>query len=169
MEQTLAAAENGATAMAKLSGYERNQILQRGADLVAANLEDLARTISLEEGKPISESRGEVGRMPDLLRLCGFEGSQLRGESLPLDAQSGAKGKLGFTLRVPCGVVVAITPFNYPVLLVIARTRLKLPARRVARRRSGKSRRGHRDWRFRQCRPGLHPANANGSPDFSRK
>jgi glyceraldehyde-3-phosphate dehydrogenase (NADP+) len=57
--------------------------------------------------------------MPDLLRLCAFEGTQVRGDSLPLDAQSGAQGKLGFTLRVPCGIVVAITPFNYPVLLVI--------------------------------------------------
>jgi glyceraldehyde-3-phosphate dehydrogenase (NADP+) len=57
--------------------------------------------------------------MPDLLRLCAFEGSQLRGETLPLDAQSGAVGKMGFTVRIPCGVVAAITPFNYPLLLVV--------------------------------------------------
>ena len=57
--------------------------------------------------------------MPDLLRLCGFEGTQIRGESLPLDSQVGTKGKLGLTLRTPCGVVLAITPFNYPVLLVV--------------------------------------------------
>jgi glyceraldehyde-3-phosphate dehydrogenase (NADP+) len=57
--------------------------------------------------------------MPDLLRLCAFEGSQLRGETLPLDAQVATKGKMGFTMRVPCGVVVAIAPFNYPLLLVV--------------------------------------------------
>src|SRR6185295_5858674 len=91
----------------------------RTAQLVEANLDDLARTITLEQGKPISESRAEVGRMPDLLRLCAYEGTQIRGESLPLDAQAGAKGKLGFTLRVPCGVVLAIAPFNYPLLLAI--------------------------------------------------
>lgn len=119
VNQALDAAERATVAMGQLTGYERSQILNRAADLLAARLEDFARTISLEEGKPLSESRGEVGRMPDLLRLCAFEGSQLRGETLPLDAQVATKGKLGFTLRVPCGIVVAITPFNYPLLLVV--------------------------------------------------
>ena len=118
IEQALSAAEKASSAMALLTAYERQQILMRGADLVAANVEDLARTISLEEGKPLSESRGEASRIPDLLRLCAFEGAQLRGETLPLDAQQGVKGKMGFALRVPCGVIVAITPFNYPLLLV---------------------------------------------------
>jgi len=79
----------------------------------------MARTISLEEGKPITESLGEAGRMPDLLRLCAFEGTQQRGETLPIGAQAGAAGKFGMTIRVPCGVVVAITPYNYPLLLVV--------------------------------------------------
>jgi acyl-CoA reductase-like NAD-dependent aldehyde dehydrogenase len=119
VEQALAAADAAASSMAQLTGYERSQILNRAADLVAARVEDLAKTISLEEGKPLSESRTEAGRMPDLLRLCAFEGSQLRGETLPLDAQVATKGKMGFTMRVPCGVVVAIAPFNYPLLLVV--------------------------------------------------
>jgi acyl-CoA reductase-like NAD-dependent aldehyde dehydrogenase len=117
--QTLAAAEKGAAAMAKLTAYERSQILLRAADLFSTKVEDFARTISMEEGKPLNESRGEAGRMADLLRLSAFEGSQVRGETLPLDAQSATRGKLGFTLRVPCGVVVAISPFNYPLLLVV--------------------------------------------------
>lgn len=118
IETALAAAERGAEAMARLGAAERLSILNRAADLVEENLEDLARTVSLEEGKPISEAIGEVSRTPDLLRLSAFEGTQIRGETLPLDAQAGAQGKLGFTMRVPCGIVVAITPFNYPVLLV---------------------------------------------------
>ncbi|MGH9161266.1 MAG: aldehyde dehydrogenase family protein [Vicinamibacteraceae bacterium] len=119
VEQALAASVRGAAAMGHLTGYERSLILMRAADLLAAQVEDIAHTISLEEGKPLVESRGEVGRMPDLLRLCAFEGSQVRGETLPVDAQSGVRGKLAFTLRIPCGVVVAITPFNYPLLLVL--------------------------------------------------
>jgi glyceraldehyde-3-phosphate dehydrogenase (NADP+) len=79
VDQALDAAERATATMGQLTGYERSQILNRAADLLAARLEDFARTISLEEGKPLSESRGEVGRMPDLLRLCAFEGSQLRG------------------------------------------------------------------------------------------
>jgi glyceraldehyde-3-phosphate dehydrogenase (NADP+) len=119
IEQALRAAVKAADAMAKLAAYERYAILMRGAELVAQNVEELARTVSLEMGKPLSESRGEAGRIPELLRLSAFEGSQLRGETLPVEAQAGAKGKLGFTLRVPCGVVVAIAPFNYPLLLVV--------------------------------------------------
>ena len=117
--RALSAAQDGARAMARLSAYERMQILQKTADLLAARTEDFARIISLEVGKPLKESRGEAGRMPDLLRLCAFEGAQLRGETLPLDAHVNTKGKIGLTLRVPCGIVVAITPFNYPLLLVV--------------------------------------------------
>lgn len=119
VEQALAAAEKGAAAMSKLTAYERVQILERAAGLLSNKVEDFARTVSLEEGKPLGESRGEAGRIADLLRLSAFEGSQIRGETLPLDAQSATRGKLGMTLRVPCGVVVAITPFNYPLLLVM--------------------------------------------------
>jgi len=119
IELALGAAVHGAAAMGKLTAAERFRILIRAADLVAQELEDLARTISLEEGKPITESRAEAGRMPDMIRLCAFEGSQLRGEVLPIDAQAGVTGKLAFTLREPCGIVVAITPFNYPLLLVL--------------------------------------------------
>jgi acyl-CoA reductase-like NAD-dependent aldehyde dehydrogenase len=119
VEQALSAAVAGARAMAALTAWERSEILNRAADLLAARHEDLAHTISLEEGKPLAEARLEVGRTPELLRLCAFEGTQLRGETLPLDAASNGAGKFGLTLRVPCGVVVAITPFNYPLLLVV--------------------------------------------------
>jgi glyceraldehyde-3-phosphate dehydrogenase (NADP+) len=119
IEEALSAAERGAQAMRALPAYDRAQILNRAADIVAQNVEQLARTITAEEGKPLRESRGEAGRVPDLLRLCAFEGTQIRGETLPLSAHTGTKGKLGFTMRVPCGIVVAITPFNYPLLLVV--------------------------------------------------
>jgi acyl-CoA reductase-like NAD-dependent aldehyde dehydrogenase len=119
VEKALAAAEKGAAAMAALTGHERAQILNRAALLLEQNAEDMARTITLEEGKPLTEARAEVVRMPDLLRLSAFEGTQLRGETLPIDAHPGAKGKMGFAVRVPCGVVLAITPFNYPLILVM--------------------------------------------------
>jgi len=118
-EQALTAAERGAVAMARLTAYERQEILMRAADIFSGRVEDFARTVSAEEGKPLGEARGEAGRIPDLLRLCAFEGSQIRGETLPIDAQSGARGKIAFTQRVPCGVVLAISPFNYPLLLVL--------------------------------------------------
>jgi acyl-CoA reductase-like NAD-dependent aldehyde dehydrogenase len=119
IDQALDAAVRGAAEMAALSAWERSRILNAAADLLEARVEEFARTLSLEEGKPLAESRGEVSRCPELLRLSAFEGAQLRGEVLPLDAAPNGAGKFGYTLRVPCGVVVAITPFNYPVLLVL--------------------------------------------------
>ena len=71
-------------------------------------------------GKSIREARGEATRAGEIIRLSAFEGSQRYGESLPLDANLGTGfDKIGFTLPQPVGVVVAITPFNYPSLLVL--------------------------------------------------
>src|SRR3954449_3590666 len=120
VERALASAVRGAAHQRRTTGHEREAILRRAGDLADARVEDLAATISRESGKAIAEARGEAGRAGDLLRLSGFEGTQLYGDSLPLDAGAGAGlGRLGFTLRQPCGVVVAITPFNYPLLLVL--------------------------------------------------
>jgi acyl-CoA reductase-like NAD-dependent aldehyde dehydrogenase len=118
VERALAAAVEGARQMARLTAYERSSLLLRAASLLEERIDHIARIISLEEGKPITEARVEAGRCPDLLRLCAFEGAQLRGETLPLDAASNGVGKSGMTIRVPCGVVVAIAPFNFPLLLV---------------------------------------------------
>ena len=117
----LAAAAAAADAAAKMPAHARAAVLRRAADLCDANAEDLAQTISDEVGKPITEARGEAARIGEIMRLAAFEGANLRGETLPLDAVANppADNKLGFTLRVPCGVIVAITPFNYPALLVM--------------------------------------------------
>jgi acyl-CoA reductase-like NAD-dependent aldehyde dehydrogenase len=119
VEEALATAERGAVIMRNLGGATRAGILRRAADLLDADVERIARTISLEVGKPIGEATGEASRLGEMFRLASFEGTQIRGETLPLDAQAGAEGKLGFTLRIPTGVIVAITPFNYPGLLVV--------------------------------------------------
>jgi acyl-CoA reductase-like NAD-dependent aldehyde dehydrogenase len=119
VELALSAAAKGAKEMAALSAWERSEILNRAAALFQERIEDVARTLSMEEGKPLAESMAEVSRAPELLRLSAFEGAHLRGEVLPLDAAMNGAGKFGYTLRVPCGVVVAITPFNFPILLVL--------------------------------------------------
>jgi acyl-CoA reductase-like NAD-dependent aldehyde dehydrogenase len=118
VEAALGAAVEGARAMRHLPAYDRAEILRRAADLIADAADELARRISAEEGKPLAEALGEARRTPDLFRVAAAEGARMHGETLPLDAAAGGEGKLGFTLRVPCGVVVAITPFNYPLLLV---------------------------------------------------
>ena len=119
VERALAAAVEGARQMRALPAHERSAIINRAADLADQRVEQVAATISAEGGKLLSEARGEAGRAGSILRVSAYEGATAAGESLPLDASVGGEGKIGFTVRQPCGVVVAITPFNYPLLLVL--------------------------------------------------
>jgi glyceraldehyde-3-phosphate dehydrogenase (NADP+) len=117
-ETAIASAVRGAQAMAKLSAYERYEILHKAAELMTKRAEDLGRTITLEEGKILAEGVGEAKRAMETITLSAEEAKRLYGETIPLDAGSGVRDKFGFTLRVPCGVVLAITPFNFPLNLV---------------------------------------------------
>ena len=113
-------AEAAARVQRETPAHERVAVLLRAADLADERAEDIAQTISAETGKPISEARGEASRSGAIIRLAAHEGSQLYGSTLPLDANPGTGlEKIGFTVRQPCGIVVAITPFNYPALLVL--------------------------------------------------
>jgi acyl-CoA reductase-like NAD-dependent aldehyde dehydrogenase len=118
VERALAGAVEGAATMRRLGGYERAKILRKAADLIGQRSEKLARLISSEEGKILAEGRAEVARSQETIELSAEEAKRLTGEVLPLDGAPGGMGKLGFTLRVPCGVVAAITPFNFPLNLV---------------------------------------------------
>lgn len=110
--------EQGAAVMRALPTHRRVEILRRTAQLMAELQEDLARLISREEGKVLAEGRIEAGRAMETLDLSADAARDLHGETVPLDATPGGIGKLGFTLRVPCGIVAAITPFNFPLNLV---------------------------------------------------
>ena len=118
VERALESAARGAKAMARLSGYDRFRILRKAADLIAARQEDLGRTISLEEGKAIAEGRLEANRAVETILGSAEEAKRIHGETIPVDGAPGGAGKVAFTLRVPCGVVVAISPFNFPLNLV---------------------------------------------------
>ena len=118
IERALATAVRGARAMRKLTGYQRYQILHKAADLMAQHADDLARTITLEEGKIIGESRFEVTRATEIINLSAEEAKRLYAEVIPLDGAPATVNKFGFTVRVPCGVVVGISPFNFPLHLV---------------------------------------------------
>ena len=118
VDAAIASAVRGAEAMAKVPAYERFLMLRKAADLLEERREDIARTITMEEGKIIAEGRTEVDRAIQTISLSGEEAKRLYGETIPLDAAPSWTGQLGFTLRVPCGVVAAISPFNFPLNLV---------------------------------------------------
>ena len=120
VEAALQAAERGAATWRRTPAHERMQILLRAADIADERTREIAQIISSENGKTITEATVEAGRSGNVIRLSAFEGAQLYGDTLPLDANKGTGfDKIGFTVRQPVGVVVAITPFNYPGLLVL--------------------------------------------------
>ena len=118
IEAALQSAVRGAKVMAAMPGYERYLILKKAADLINERTEDFGRTITLEEGKVIAEGRFEASRAVQTMTLSAEEAKRIHGETIPLDGSPGGHTRLGFTLRVPCGVVVAISPFNFPLNLV---------------------------------------------------
>ena len=81
-------------------------------------VEELAQTITLEEGKILAEATMEASRAAEIIALSAEEAKRLSGEVVPLEGGPGVKGKFGFTIRVPCGIVVGISPFNFPLHLV---------------------------------------------------
>ena len=109
---------DGAAVMRKMSAANRCQILQAAVRLLRHQAKDIARTITLEEGKILAESLSEVDRAAETLEVSAEEAKRIGGEVLPLDAAPGGAGKFGFTLRIPCGIVAAISPFNFPLNLV---------------------------------------------------
>lgn len=119
VERALATAVDGARRMAALPAHRRAELLEAAASSVEQGTDALAETITLEQGKTRAEAAAEASRIPGLLRLCAAEALRIGGELLPLDASPLGDGRLGFTLPEPCGVVVAISPFNYPAVLVV--------------------------------------------------
>ena len=119
VDAAIASAERGAKVMASMSGYQRYEVLMRAVGLMKERVEDLGRTITMEEGKIISEGIGEAERAIQTMTGSAEEAKRLTGEVVPLDGAPTWTGQLGFTLRVPCGVVAAISPFNFPLNLVV--------------------------------------------------
>jgi acyl-CoA reductase-like NAD-dependent aldehyde dehydrogenase len=101
-----------------LAAHERAAILDRTAHLVDERSEEIARTISSEAGKPMKAARVEVARATSTFTMAAVEARKLAGDVVPMDASPAGAGKLALTLRVPVGVVGAISPFNFPFNLV---------------------------------------------------
>ncbi len=98
--------------------HERAAVLDRAADLVAEREDDLTATIAAEAGKPLKTARVEAQRCVSTLTFSAVEARKLTGEMVPMEAGAAGVGKFGVMLRLPYGVVGAISPFNFPLNLV---------------------------------------------------
>jgi acyl-CoA reductase-like NAD-dependent aldehyde dehydrogenase len=100
-----------------LTAAERAEILDRVAAEVGHRRQEFAALISAENGKPMKQALAEADRCVQTLIFSAVEARSLAGRGVPLDAHPAGAGHLGFTIRVPVGVVAAITPFNFPLTL----------------------------------------------------
>lgn len=101
-----------------LPPWRRAEILDRAARLLADRTEHFARIIAEEAAKPIKTARIEAKRAVSTFTFSAAEARTLTGDVVPMAASDVGEGKFGFTLRLPIGVVGAISPFNFPLNLV---------------------------------------------------
>jgi acyl-CoA reductase-like NAD-dependent aldehyde dehydrogenase len=118
-EETRRAIDAAAAAMEEpLPAHKRAEILVRVAGHLGRRHEEAAQTICAEAGKPLKAARVEATRAMSTYTMSAVEARKLAGDVVPMDASQAGEGKLAFTLRVPIGVVGAISPFNFPLNLV---------------------------------------------------
>ncbi len=107
-----------AAAAHPLPPRQRAAVLEAAAATLRAQADDWARVIVQEGGKPWKDARAEVDRAVETIALSARAALALHGETVPLDASPGGEHRVGLYVRVPVGVVAAITPFNFPLNLV---------------------------------------------------
>jgi acyl-CoA reductase-like NAD-dependent aldehyde dehydrogenase len=117
VDRAVAAAVN-ALHQGPLPPWRRAEILDTAARLLTERADDFARLIARESAKPLKTARVEATRAASTFTFAAVEARRLTGDMVPIDATEIGEGRLAFTLRVPIGVVGAISPFNFPLNLV---------------------------------------------------
>lgn len=115
IEDAVAAAVHAGKAWASTPAHQRSSVIQAIARAMTASADKLARIMALQTGKTLREAKTEVTRSISTMEISAEEAKRIHGEVVPMDAVAPGVGKLGFTLRVPVGVVAGITPFNAPL------------------------------------------------------
>jgi succinate-semialdehyde dehydrogenase/glutarate-semialdehyde dehydrogenase len=114
MKEAIDAAAAAGPAWRARTGKERAAVLRRWFDLIMANQEDLAKLMTLEQGKPLAESRGEVAYGAAFIEWFGEEAKRAYGDTIP----SHARDKRIVVIKEPIGVVGCITPWNFPIAMM---------------------------------------------------
>jgi succinate-semialdehyde dehydrogenase/glutarate-semialdehyde dehydrogenase len=112
--RAIEAASAAFPAWARLTARERGAILRRWYDLMLSNQDDLAMIMTAEQGKPLAESKGEIGYAAAFIDWFAEEGKRLYGDVIPTHQAD----KRLLVLRQPIGVVAAVTPWNFPAAML---------------------------------------------------
>jgi acyl-CoA reductase-like NAD-dependent aldehyde dehydrogenase len=118
-EAAIAAAVKAFGTTRRLPAFERQRVLRRVAQTIAERKDEFARTLCQEAGKPIKAARTEVERAIFTFNVAAEESTRIYGEYLPLDWQQSTAGRWGIVKRFPLGPIAGITPFNFPLNLVV--------------------------------------------------
>ncbi|MFT8320418.1 MAG: aldehyde dehydrogenase family protein [Bacillus sp. (in: firmicutes)] len=105
--------------MKTMPAYKRSEILRKSADLLEIQAQSFVELLSKEAGKPIRDAQGEVRRAIEVLRFAAEEALKNNGELIKMDAAQAGVGRIGLAVKKPVGVIAAITPFNFPLNLVL--------------------------------------------------
>jgi glyceraldehyde-3-phosphate dehydrogenase (NADP+) len=116
VNEALNIAQEGFRILKNMPAGERSRILDKTAQIITSRREDFGHAVALESGKTINEARGEADRAANTMKLSAIAALKLTGETVRFDLL-GQSRKMGFYIRVPLGVVLAITPFNFPLNL----------------------------------------------------
>ncbi|GIW79566.1 MAG: NAD-dependent succinate-semialdehyde dehydrogenase [Gemmatales bacterium] len=111
--RALEAAHKAMKSWSKLSAWDRAKVLKKTAELMRERVEEIARTLTLEQGKPLAESKAEILHSADTFEWFAEEGKRAYGDVIP----HSVAGKRHITLKHPVGVVGAISPWNFPITL----------------------------------------------------
>jgi aldehyde dehydrogenase (NAD+) len=109
----VAAAEEALTGWADTPAPARAQVIYRALDIMGRRADEIARTITIEEGKPLADARGEVKRAMNIIEYAAGEGRRMFGYTTPSELPS----TVAYTVRRPLGVVAIITPWNFPIAI----------------------------------------------------
>ncbi|HZS98527.1 MAG TPA: aldehyde dehydrogenase family protein [Terriglobales bacterium] len=118
-EAAIAAAVKAFGTTRRLPAFERQRVLRQVAEGISKRKEEFARTLCQEAGKPIKAARTEVDRAIFTFTVAAEESTRIYGEYLPLDWQEYTAGRWGIVKRFPLGPIAGITPFNFPLNLVV--------------------------------------------------
>jgi acyl-CoA reductase-like NAD-dependent aldehyde dehydrogenase len=112
-EAAIAAASEALPAWARMPAPKRGEIVEKAADLLRAEMEDVARLLTQEEGKTLADARGELYRAYNVLNYTAGQSRRMGGVTIPSELPK----NFAYTARQPLGVVALITPWNFPVCI----------------------------------------------------
>ncbi|MDD1728255.1 MAG: aldehyde dehydrogenase family protein, partial [Methanospirillum sp.] len=117
IEDALQAAKAGSTETSRLAAHQRAAVLHRLADLMTSHRDEFITLLIAEGGKPRRNAEGETARAIETIRISAEEAVRITGEVIPLDRTLAGEGRIGILQRFPVGIVLGITPFNFPLNL----------------------------------------------------